>query len=320
MLSMMHAPGSRTGSADPTTTEHRGTKVGLVNTGSCLAIDIGGTKIAAGVVERDGALVVRSQIPTPATFEPETLFGALLGVADEVRATSTSPINMIGIGCGGPMDSGLGTVSPLNIPSWRDFPLRDRLAEHFSLPVVLENDAKALALGEGWLGAAKGLTNFAAMVVSTGVGGGIVLDGRLLHGRLGNAGHVGHLVVEPQGRRCICGVRGCLEAEASGTAIEAITGQSASKADLAMRRRCGSLVGRAVGEMATLLDLELVAVGGSVALGFGAPFFEAANEALAERCGLSYTKGVRIVPAGLGDQAPLLGAAAVGFSREGAVS
>ena len=317
---MRRVHGSRTGSAGLTTTDHRGTAGGLVSTGSCLAIDIGGTKIAAGIVLNDGTFVVRRQIATPAGNEPEELFRSLIGLAEDVQAMAEQPVRVIGVGCGGPMDRGGQNVSPLNIPAWREFPLRDRLAEHFALPTVVENDAKALALGEGWLGAAKESRNFAAMVVSTGVGGGIVLDGRLLHGRLGNAGHIGHLVVEPEGRRCVCGVRGCLEAEASGTAIEAITGRPTSEADLPMRKRCGALVGRAVASLATLLDLEVVAIAGSVALGFGAPFFEAANDALAERCGLSYTKGVRIVPAGLGDKGPLLGAAALGFSREGAVS
>src|SRR5207248_7729092 len=129
------------------------------------------------------------------------------------------------VGCGGPMAPGGEAVSPLNIPAWRDFPLRRRLAELTGLPVFVDNDAKALALGEGWVGAAAGERDFIAMVVSTGVGGGIVLDGRLLDGRDGNAGHIGHVNVEPDGHVCGCGARGCLEAEASGTAIRRITGR-----------------------------------------------------------------------------------------------
>ncbi len=94
------------------------------------------------------------------------------------------------------------------------------------LPTFVDNDAKALALGEGWVGAAVGYADYIALVVSTGIGGGIVLDGRLLNGRLGNAGHIGHVVVVPDGRVCSCGSRGCLEAEASGTALEALTGRA----------------------------------------------------------------------------------------------
>ena len=134
-----------------------------------------------------------------------------------------------GVGCGGPMSPGGETVSPLNIAGWRDFPLRARLRELTGVPTYVDNDAKALALGEGWIGAAAGQRDFIGMVVSTGMGGGIVLDGRLLEGRLGNAGHIGHVVVVPEGRHCVCGGRGCLEAEASGTAIAAITGRPADR-------------------------------------------------------------------------------------------
>ena len=172
------------------------------------------------------------------------------------------------------MASGGDEVSPLNIPAWRDFPLRRRLAELTGLPTFVDNDAKALALGEGWVGAAAGRADYLAMVVSTGVGGGIVLDGRLLDGRLGNAGHIGHVVVEPDGRPCACGGRGCLEAEASGTAIAAITGRPPAEAPPEVVARTGTLVGRAVASVANLLDLSLAVVAGSVALGFGEPFFD----------------------------------------------
>jgi glucokinase len=149
------------------------------------------------------------------------------------------------------------------------------------------------------------------MVVSTGVGGGIVLDGRLLDGADGNAGHVGHLVVAPDGRPCVCGSRGCLEAEASGVAIAALTGRPAAEASLEVRERTGQLVGRAVADVCVLLDLGLAVVAGSVALGFGEVFFAAAQAELDRRARISYAQGARIVPAGLGDEGPLVGAAAV---------
>ena len=288
-----------------------------MTTGSCLAIDIGGTKIAAGLVDRDGGILARFETPTLRTQDPEQLFDSLLGLLDSFDAELLEGASVVGVGCGGPMVLTTGEVSPLNIPAWRDFPLRARLESTLGRPVWLENDAKALALGEGWRGAARNVSNFAAMVVSTGVGGGIVLDGRLLHGRLGNAGHLGHLIVVPEGRRCACGARGCLEAEASGTAIEARTGQPAREADLAERVRCGTLVGQAVASVVTLLDLEVVVVAGSVALGFGEPFFTAANAVLSEHVGLSYARAARILPAGLGADGPLVGAAAVGFTERG---
>ena len=191
------------------------------------------------------------------------------------------------------MSPGGEEVSPLNIAAWRAFPLRARLAELTGLPTFVDNDAKALALGEGWVGAAAGCADYIAMVVSTGVGGGIVLDGRLLDGRLGNAGHIGHVVVVPDGRPCPCGSRGCLEAEASGTAIAAMTGQPARLAPPEGVARTGMLVGRAIASVVNLLDLSLAVVSGSVALGFGEPFFGAAQAEM-DRC------AARVRPGGAG--------------------
>ncbi|HEY1738473.1 MAG TPA: ROK family protein, partial [Acidimicrobiia bacterium] len=162
-------------------------------------------------------------------------------------------------------------------------------------------------------GAARGSTNYIAMVVSTGVGGGIVLDGRLLDGADGNAGHIGHVIVVPDGRECACGARGCLEAEASGTAIAAVTGAPANAAPPDVIERTGMLVGRAVASVANLLDLDLAVVAGSVALGFGAPFFAAAQRELDASCRLDFSRGMRITAAGLGDAGPLVGAARVAY-------
>jgi glucokinase len=171
-------------------------------------------------------------------------------------------------------------VSPLNIPAWREFPLRSRLAEMTGLPTWIDNDAKALALADGWVGEEVGVPNYLSMVVSTGIGGGIVLDGRLLDGRDGNAGHIGHVIVEPDGRPCRCGARGCLEAEASGVAIAALTGRSPAEAGPDVVARTGRLVGRAVATVANLLDLKMASVSGSIALGYGEPFFCSPNRAL----------------------------------------
>jgi glucokinase len=191
--------------------------------------------------------------------------------------------------------------------------LRSSLQRATSLPVYGDLDAKALALAEGWLGAAQGHSNFLAMVVSTGVGGGIVLNGQLLDGASGNAGHIGHVIVEPNGRRCACGSRGCLEAEASGPAIEAITGRPPTEPTYEIMQRTGRLVGRAVASVCNVLDLDLAVVGGSVALGFGATFFNAAQESLDVHSRLSFSRGARITPARLEDRGPLIGAGAVGL-------
>jgi glucokinase len=273
-----------------------------------LAVDVGGTKLAAGRVDDQGRLRVRASVPTPQGGDGDAVLAALLAVVDEVREGDESAC---GVGTGGPMTRGGAEVSPLNIPGWRGFPLRARLEGALDLPVHIDNDAKALALAEGWRGAAVGERQFLAMVVSTGVGGGIVLDGRLLDGADGNAGHVGHVIVEPDGRRCACGGQGCLEAEASGTAIAARTGRPPAEADAAERARAGRLVGRGVASVANLLDLRLAVVAGSVALGFGADFFDAAQAELDRSARLDFSRGTRIVPAGLGDEGPLVGAAAV---------
>ncbi|MFM7062619.1 MAG: ROK family protein [Actinomycetes bacterium] len=220
-----------------------------VPTSDLLALDVGGTKLAAAVVGPDGTVRGAAQRPTADAGrgdDPEALLAVVTGLLDEVRSSTGATPVALGVGCGGPMTPGGATVSPLNIPAWRRFPLRDRLAAHTGLPTWVDNDAKALALGEGWAGAARGCTDYLAMVVSTGVGGGIVLDGRLLDGAASNAGHVGHVVVDPLGRVCPCGTRGCLEAECSGTAIARITGRPAAEAPPEVRVRTGRLVGRAV--------------------------------------------------------------------------
>jgi glucokinase len=282
---------------------------------SALAVDIGGTKLAAALVDDRGVILARAEAPTPAASDGEVTWQALVSVLDALPAAARAGAAVVGVGCGGPMTAGGELVSPLNIPSWRSFALRARLAELTGLSVRVDNDAKALALGEGWIGAAREARDFIAMVVSTGIGGGIVLDGRLLDGAAGNAGHIGHVIVEPKGRMCACGARGCLEAEASGTALRAITGRAPSDAPPEVIERSGMLVGRAVGSVVNLLDLPLAVVGGSVALGFGPPFFAAAQRELDAVARLDFARGARIVPAGLGRDGPLIGAAAVGLAE-----
>ena len=282
-----------------------------------MAIDIGGTKFSVGLVTRSGELIDRVNIPVDKGGSGDELFEDLIVAVEGqlVRARDHHGVmpSVVGVACAGPITRNVETVSPLNIQQWRNFPLRERLATYTGLPVFGDGDAKALALAEGWLGAARGVDNFMAMVVSTGVGGGIVLNGELLDGETGNAGHVGHVIVEPNGRRCTCGGRGCLEAEASGPAIEAITGRPPTQPSYEIMVRTGRLVGRGVASVCNLLDLKLVCVGGSVALGFGATFFTSAQKTLDELCGLEFSRNARIVPARLADEGPLVGASAVGW-------
>ena len=282
-----------------------------------LSIDIGGSKIAVGLVTRNGELIDRTQFVVNAQDSSEELFDDLSRAVDAqlLRAVDHHGVrpSVVGVGLAGPITANVETISPLNIPQWRGFELRQRLETLTGLPVFGDGDAKALALAEGWLGAARGVDNFMAMVVSTGVGGGIVLNGQLLDGETGNAGHIGHVIVEPNGRRCTCGGRGCLEAEASGPAIEAITGRSPTQPTYEIMVRTGRLVGRGVASACNLLDLKLVVVGGSVALGFGATFFNAAQRTLDELCTIEFSRKARIVPTRLSDEGPLIGASAVGW-------
>ena len=288
-----------------------------------LAIDIGGTKMAVGLVDRRGSLIDRESVRTDRSRNANDLFESLGALITRQIQRGVerhgSRIVVVGIGSAGPIERECASISPINIPAWQRFPLREAVAEVVEkaagadVPVYGDLDAKAFALAEGWLGAARGVSNFIGMVVSTGIGGGIVIDGQLLDGATGNAGHIGHVIVDPDGHRCGCGARGCLEAEASGTAIQAITGRPATEPTYEIMQRTGRLVGVAVASTCNLFDLKLAVVGGSVALGFGPTFFAAAQEVLDAECQLSFSRGARIVPARLGDQGPLVGAAAVGW-------
>ena len=301
-----------------------------------LALDIGGTKLAAGVVRPDGEILASDATPTRATAPADALFGDLVALCDRVLARAgTGPADLqgIGVGCGGPMAYPEGRVSPLNIPAWRDFPLRARLAERYGRPAVVDNDAKAFALGEHRLGAGRGARCLLGMVISTGVGGGIVEGGRLVHGASGNAGHVGHVIAFPNGPPCECGARGCVEAVASGTGLarrarRAIAGRAATTlepgataADVAgaarrgdplaarLIREAGIAVGRGVAAATSLLDLDRVVIGGGVALGAGELLLDPLRGELERDARLDFARGVTVVLSELGVRAALAGAA-----------
>lgn len=272
-----------------------------------LAIDVGGSKLAVAIVGDSGEVLIRDRVATPT----RDVWAALSRVVLRVVAAAPSPPVTAGIGCGGPMNSITRTVSPLHVPTWKEFPLADELESLTQLPTAVDNNAKAVALGEAWCGAAVGIDDFVAVVIGAGVGGGIVSGGKLLDGRTGNAGHIGHIVVEADGRPCICGGRGCLDAYCSGRAIEDETGRPPQRAPQSIVERTGLLTGRALASLGAICDLRLAVIGGSVALGFGEPFFSSAQAELDHRARLSFTNGFQIVPAGLGQMASLVGAGAL---------
>ena len=282
-----------------------------------MAVDIGGTEFAAGLVTFRGDLLDRSRVEVESDVGPQSHFAGLAAVVSEqlerARTQHRVEVRAIGIGCAGPIERNCETVSPTSIPSWGMFPLRQYLTDLTGLPVYGDLDAKALALAEGWLGAGRGVQSFCAITVSAGIGGGLMIDGELLDGTTGNAGHIGHMIVEPGGRRCSCGARGCLDAEASGLAIEAITGRPPTEPTYDIMRRTGRLVGRAAGMICSSLDIDLVIVGGSVASAFAATFFNAAQEELDVVARVGQGAAARVTPVRLGDRGPLIGAGAVGL-------
>ncbi|HAG67554.1 MAG TPA: sugar kinase [Acidimicrobium sp.] len=277
------------------------------NSSGFLAIDIGGTKLAVGVVSRSGELLSQMQTPTPVN----DVWGALKNLIDAQMLQTNVRLEACGVGCGGPMTLGGESVSPLNIADWRGFGLLSAVESATGLKTYIANDAQALVLGEVWCGSAVGVSDVIGMVVSTGVGGGIISNNKLLTGRLGNAGHIGHVIVEPDGRLCECGAYGCLEAHVSGKSIQAMTGKPSEHATNEVRIEAGKLVGRALVSVGALMDLQLCVIGGSVALGFGAPFFAAVQHEIDRSARLEFIRGLKVLPVGLGDSAPLIGAASL---------
>ncbi|WP_371483447.1 ROK family protein [Kitasatospora sp. NBC_00315] len=298
------------------------------------ALDIGGTKIAGGLVDSAGRLLHQVRLPTPARESAATMLGAVHQVVGVLAGHPLwEQVGALGIGSAGPVDIEAGTVSPVNIPGWRAFPVVQEVSRHPAVPgvpVVLGGDAVAMTAAEHWRGAARPYANALCIVVSTGVGAGLVLDGSLYTGRTGNAGHLGHISVDLDGDPCPCGGRGCLEGLASGTAIarRALrdgwrpTGDDGSAAAVAAAARTGDPIALAAFDLAaralaagiaataTLVEIEAAVIGGGVAQA-GAVFFDPLRRHLATYAALPFAAGVDLVPARLGIDAGLIGAAAL---------
>jgi glucokinase len=303
-----------------------------------LAIDVGGTKLAAAVVDSEGRVSGYGLAATPQgpDTDAERLWRALVALLDTVVAPDDlDELAGVGVGCGGPMRWPAGVVSPLNIPAWRDFPLLERLEERFAgVPVRLHNDAVCTAIGEHWRGAGRGRDNVLGMVVSTGVGGGLVLGGRLINGASGNAGHVGHIVVDRDGPECSCGGYGCLEAIASGPRLtgwaaaqgwrssagvsgEALASDAARGHPVARAamKRAGEALGVAIASATHLCDLEVVSVSGGLSQA-GQLLFAPLEQAFRRHARMDFARDLQVVPAMLGQQAGLVGAAALVLARD----
>lgn len=302
------------------------------------ALDIGGTKIAGALVDGHGRILHRAQRATPAQEDGETVMRA---VEETVGELTGSPLwgraTALGIGSAGPVDASTGTVSPVNVPGWRDYPLVRRVQEAAGgLPVELIGDGVAITAAEHWQGAARGHDNALCMVVSTGVGGGLVLNGQLHAGPTGNAGHIGHISVDLDGDRCPCGARGCVERIASGPNIArralengwrpgpdgdtsaAAVAEAARAGDpvaVASFARAAQALAAGIAATATLVEIDIAVIGGGVGKA-GDILFEPLRKALGDYATLSFVQRLTIVPAQMGTDAGLVGAAAAALARQ----
>ncbi|PZG20073.1 ROK family protein [Nonomuraea aridisoli] len=297
-----------------------------------LALDIGGTKVAAGLIAPDGTVADRRVRPTAVSPDPETVWRPVAELVSELRAAA-GPARVIGVGVGsaGPIHLPDGSISPVNIPAWRRFPLLERLAELVpGVPVRLAGDGSCAAAGEHWRGAGQGADDLLTIVVSTGVGGGLIQGGRLVAGPTGNAGHIGHVVVDLDGVPCPCGGRGCVEAMSSGPSmvewalkegwrapVPAPTGvelaAAAREGDPCASeafRRAGHALAAGIVSTAAIADLSRVVIGGGVAAAHDL-LFPPLRAAITEHARLGFLQGLTVTTAALGGAAGLVGAAAL---------
>ncbi|MEW2292280.1 ROK family protein [Streptomyces sp. NPDC006743] len=300
------------------------------------ALDIGGTKIAGALVDGHGSILVRAQRATPAREDGDTVMRAVEDVLGELSA---SPLwgraTALGIGSAGPVDASAGTVSPVNVPGWRGYPLVERArAAAGGLPVELIGDGVAITAAEHWQGAARGHDNALCMVVSTGVGGGLVLGGRLHPGPTGNAGHIGHISVDLDGDLCPCGSRGCVERIASGpniarralengwrpgpdgddtAAAVAAAARAGDPVAVASFERAARALAAGIAATATLVEIDIAVIGGGVGKA-GDVLFAPLRRALTDYATLSFVRRLTVVPAQMGTDAGLVGAAAAALT------
>jgi glucokinase len=308
-----------------------------------LSLDIGGTKLAVAVVTEDGrthGLIVE---PTRRQEGPGAIVPRLFDMGHRaIAASGFDSVEAVGISCGGPLDSRAGILTgPLHLPGWIDLPIVDMAEREFGVPAVLENDATAGALGEFRYGAARNSSTLVYLTISTGIGGGAVIDGRLHKGAAGNGGEFGHVMVRTGGRQCLCGRRGCLEGYASGTSIA----KRATEA-VAERGTGSSLAGRpvvraedvvaaaadgdalatelwdetldvlsvALTDLVNVFEPDMVVLGGGVTRSGDALLLPVRARVAADAMPPA-AAAAHVVLAGLGDEVCVVGAGAVAFDH-----
>jgi glucokinase len=324
----------------------------VTSNGPILGLDVGGTKLAAGVVDRDGTTRSFQVIPTDRDRGPDAVIERLVALGADVLATAglaPDDVDVIGIGCGGPLDVATGRIlGAPNLPGWNDVPIVARVEAALGRPAVLENDATAAALAEWRWGAGAGASNLVYLTISTGIGGGVIADGRVLRGAHGNAAELGHLSVRYDGWLCPgCGRRGCPEAFASGTNIArrarealaasdepsvlrdvdggpaAITARDVSTAAAAgdpvaeqIWNDTTDVIGELVASCLDAFDPDVVVLGGGVTEA-GDLLLEPVR-ARAHRVAMTPMRATPIVRAALGARLGVLAAAAVALEAEAA--
>jgi len=312
-----------------------------------LAIDLGGTKILTAIISSEGQMMAREYGLTLADEGPEAVINRILSAIDRLlsqRSINLSQLDSISIGAAGAIDfeKGLVTSSP-HLPGWHDVPLRDIVKEKYKVNTFLINEANAAALGEHYLGAGQGVSNLILLAVGTGIGGGIIINGRLYSGVSGSAGEIGHMTIDVNGPRCDCGKTGCLEALVSGTAvakeaikrirqgersslteivegkIENITAEEVSIAaqggdSLASEviLKAATYLGVGIANLVNIFNPEMIIIGGGMAK-MGDLLLNPARQVVRERAFQLPAQAVQIVPARLGDDAGVLGAAVFAF-------
>ncbi len=311
--------------------------------GFVAGVDLGGTKIYTALADQNGRLLAEVKVPTRAREGLQSVIGRIVETVHHVKkqAGVEGPLLALGIGAPGPLNAATGVVYQAPNLGWDNVPLKQKLEELLGVPVAVDNDANLAALGEHVYGAGRGESEMVYVTVSTGIGGGLILHGRIYHGTGYGAGEIGHMTIDPAGPRCNCGNYGCLEAMASGTAmaraarrlvesgggraiLEAAGGDADGITALAVARaaaagdgearqiiiNAGRALGIGVANIINLLNPALVVLGGG-AMQVGPLLWEAMEGEVARRALAASRKQVRLVPAELGGQSGLLGAVAL---------
>ncbi|MEW6087378.1 MAG: ROK family protein [bacterium] len=298
-----------------------------------LVTDLGGTFIKCALINESGRIIYSNSAPTEAQKGKDYVIRKIIKQQKKLFTNKKyllKYISGVAVGCPGPVNIKKGIVStPPNLPGWFNVPIRKIISVTWKQPVFIENDANAAALGEYWLGAGKKSKSMVCITLGTGVGGGIILDGRIFHGADGMAGEIGHITIEPKGIECNCGNTGCLERYVGRQAIEdemeKLLGERGSpeklgvlaKANDKNAKRIIEDIGRQIGivtaDIANFLNPGMIVIGGGIA-GLGQKLFGAIRSETKKRAFPDAVKKLKIVHARLGENAGLVGLARIVFT------